>query len=47
MTIIFLTFYGNGYGITVQQERGMGRGLARYPEKNITGYKSNYLHRVM
>jgi len=28
MTIIFITFYGSGYGITIQQGRGLERGLA-------------------
>jgi len=33
MTIIFVTFYGNGYGIIVQRGRGLERGLAPSPEK--------------
>jgi len=40
MTIIFVIFYGSGYGITVQWERGLGRELAPpqspLPRKNIT-----------
>jgi len=46
MTIIFVTFCGNSYGITAQRGRGLGRGLAPSPEKNITRYKLNYLHHV-
>jgi len=41
-----LTFYGNGYGIIVQRGRGLGRGLAPLPRKNITRCKSNYLYHV-
>jgi len=34
MTIIFVTFYGNGYGIIVKRGRGMARGVAP-PQKKI------------
>ena len=50
MTVIFVTFYGNGYGIIIQWRRDLGtpewRPGLRRPEKNITRYKSNYLHHV-
>jgi len=42
MTIIFVTFYGNGFSITVQRGGVWGGGLP--PERNIMRYTSNYLH---
>jgi len=43
MTIIFVTFYGNGYGIIVPWG---GDGACTLPRKKITRYKSKYLHHV-
>ena len=45
MTIIFLTFCGNGYSITVQRGGIWGGGLP-LSRKNIMRYKLNYLHHV-
>jgi len=44
MTVIFVTFYGNGYGIIVQRGGVWGWGLPP-PQKNMR-YKSNYLRHV-
>jgi len=46
MTIIFVTFCGNSYGITVQRGGICGGSLPPPQKKNITRYKLNYLHHV-
>jgi len=42
MTIIFVTFCGNGYGIAVQLRRGLGRGLAP-PQKKYNAIQVKLL----